>query len=82
MPRFRVVLGVLAICIKPGATAGLDDREPGRHPGIRTWVAWRCRWWGAAMPLRSGLPPQRGDEGLRRQPETLSGFDRHSSART
>jgi len=38
VPRFRVVLGVLAICIGLGATAGLTIASPEGILGIRTWV--------------------------------------------
>jgi fucose 4-O-acetylase-like acetyltransferase len=38
VPKIRAVLGVLAICIGLGATAGLTIASPDSVLGIRTWV--------------------------------------------
>jgi surface polysaccharide O-acyltransferase-like enzyme len=43
VPRLRAVLGVLAICVGLGATAGLTIASPDSVSGIR--------WWVVALPL-------------------------------
>jgi surface polysaccharide O-acyltransferase-like enzyme len=43
VPKLRVVLGVLAICVGLGATAGLTIASPNSVSGIR--------WWVVALPL-------------------------------